>query len=171
MVVANTRLRRFQSRSGGHHVVSFVVAQLGEGIKRTLTGHRDADGHRFFGDVPDSCRIDLEVLALVVDELTAEQLPDDEDRLAEHVGATLDGRPTLADDVLVEVFAGAQAQGESAVGQDLQGRCSLRSRSPHVQPKRHTAQALPGRSARSPGCIRSASCATGTRPPPSETDG
>ena len=48
------------------------------------------------------------------------------DSFAQHVLPLRDGRPALADDVLVEVLAAAQAQGEAPVGEDLQRRRLLR---------------------------------------------
>jgi hypothetical protein len=51
---------------------------------------------------------------------------DEMDRLLQHHLAHLDGRPPFADDMLVEVLAGSEAEGEPTLGEDLQGRSLLR---------------------------------------------
>jgi hypothetical protein len=62
---------------------------------------------------------DFEMLTLPVDELTGEQLTDDQDGLAQHFLAPGHGRPALADDVFVEVLTAAEPERETAVGEDL----------------------------------------------------
>ena len=53
---------------------------------------------------------------------TGEQFADDLDRFAKHVLAPRDRRPSLTDDVFVEVLPTAEPEGEAPVGEDLQGR-------------------------------------------------
>ncbi len=85
-----------------------------------------ADRHRRLRQIPQPGGIDLEVLALPVDDLAAEQLADDLDGfLSISWRRSTVGQP-LADDVLVEVLAAAQPEGEPAVGEDLQRRGLLR---------------------------------------------
>jgi hypothetical protein len=61
------------------------------------------------------------VAAAEVDALLAvEQPADDLHRLGEHLVADADRRPVLAGDVLVEVLAGAQPEGEAVAREDLQ---------------------------------------------------
>ena len=91
-----------------------------------LSAHGDADADRNIGQVPQSGRVHLVVVAPPVNQLAAEQRTNDLDRLAQHVLPLGDRRPALADHVLVEVFAAAQTQGEPAVGENLNGRCLLR---------------------------------------------
>lgn len=103
-----------------------MVGELGEGFDRTVTGDRRGDVHRRLGQIPQPRGVDLEVLTAPVDDLTGEQFADDLDGFAQHVLATGDRRPPLADYVFVEVLAGAEAEGEATVGEDLQCRGLLR---------------------------------------------
>ena len=103
-----------------------VVGQRGEPGDRLLPAHRDADRHAALGQVPDARRLDPEVLAVVVDELARVERADHLDRLLEHVLARGDSRPARADHVLVEVLPAAEAEGEPAVGEQLDGRGLLR---------------------------------------------
>jgi hypothetical protein len=82
---------------------------------------RPSDGG-LVGHVPQPGRVDLEVVAAVVHQLAGAQLEDDLHRPAQHRLPGLDRRPPVADDVLVEVLAAAETEGEPALGQDLQGR-------------------------------------------------
>jgi hypothetical protein len=66
------------------------------------------------------------MLTLPIDELTGEQLADDLDRFAKHLLTSRHRRPASADDVFVEIFSTAEAEGESAVGEDLQSCGFLR---------------------------------------------
>jgi len=75
-----------------------------------------------FGQVPDPCGVHAEVLPVVRHQVAAVELADHLDRLREHVLADVDARPALPDDVLVEVLPGAEAEGEPAVGEDLERR-------------------------------------------------
>ena len=58
--------------------------------------------------------------------LAVEQRPMTSSASLEHLVAHADRRPALADDVLVEVLAGAEAEAEAPAGEDLHGRGLLR---------------------------------------------
>ncbi len=96
-----------------------VVGELDEPVDGLLPADRHRDAGRDVGHVPETGGVHLEVIAAPVDQFAAEQLADDLDGFAQHVLAAFDGGPALADDVLVEVLAAAQAEGEPPVGQDL----------------------------------------------------
>jgi hypothetical protein len=66
------------------------------------------------------------VVTGVVDVAAVEQRVDDVDRLAEHPVPDVHRRPAPADDVLVEVLAGAEPEREPVAGQQLHGRGLLR---------------------------------------------
>ena len=70
-----------------------MVGQRGERLDRLLAGHRGGDGDRDVGDVPHPGGVDLEVLALPVDQLAGEQLADDLDRLTSMSCRRCDRRP------------------------------------------------------------------------------
>ena len=109
---------------GDHH-----VGELPGDLAGLLTGDGDADRHPLLGQVPELRRLDVEVLAAEVGVAVAvEELADDPDRLDEHLLPDVGARPAAADDVLVEVLPRAEAEGEPAVGQDLQGRGLLGDR-------------------------------------------
>ncbi len=103
-----------------------VVGQRRERLQALLAAQRDGDVDAVLGHVPQPGRVDVEVLAAVGDEVAGHQLPDDLDGLAQHVLPGRDAGPALADDVLVEVLAAAEAQGEAALGEELEGRGLLR---------------------------------------------
>ena len=71
-------------------------------------------GHRLLRDGVEPRRLEREVLAVVLDDLAAEELADDLDGLEHHRAADPDLRPLAADDVLVQRLAGAKAQPEAA---------------------------------------------------------
>ena len=73
----------------------------------------------------------------------------------EHLVAHADRRPALADDVLVEVLAGAEPEPEAVAGQDLHGRRLLRD------DRRVVAQRRAGHVGHQP--IRSVACAAAPR--------
>jgi len=57
------------------------------------------------------------VLAGIVDVAAVEQFRDDRQRFAEHLVSDVGRWPPGADDVLVEVLAGAEPEGEATVGE------------------------------------------------------
>ncbi len=99
-----------------------VLGERGERVDRLVSRHRNAQWHGDFGHVPDAGRVHLEVLALPVHQVALQQLPNDPDRLGQHVLAPLDRRPAATHDVLVEILAAAEPECESPVGEDLQRR-------------------------------------------------
>ena len=103
-----------------------VVRERSEGFHRPPPGHRGRDRDGNLRNVPDARRVDLVVVTLPVHDLAGEQFADDLNGLAQHVVAPRDRRPALTDDVLVEVLAAAQPEGEPPVGEDLQRRRLLR---------------------------------------------
>ncbi|EGJ79152.1 putative oxidoreductase [Streptomyces sp. Tu6071] len=113
------------------------------------SGDGDADRRGGLGQVPQLGVLDAEVLPVVVDGLAVEQGADDADGLLQHLDADPRGRPAAPDDVLVEVLAGAEAETEAALRQELDGRGLLgddrrvvaHGRAGHV---RHERQALGG---------------------------
>jgi len=78
-----------------------MVCQPGEGLDRPVPGHRCGDGDRHVGNVPQPGRVDLEILARPVDEVTGEEFADDLDRFTKHVLPAPDGRPSFTDDMFV----------------------------------------------------------------------
>lgn len=96
-----------------------MIAQRRECLDGLLARYRHADRERNVGDVPDAGRVDLEVITLPVGDLAAEQLADDLNGFAQHVVPALDRRPPATHHMLVQVLPAAQAEGESAVGEDL----------------------------------------------------
>ena len=66
------------------------------------------------------------MVAAPINQSAAEQSTDDLGSLPQHVLPLRDSGPALADHVLVEVLAAAQAQGEPTVSEDLHGRRLLR---------------------------------------------
>ncbi len=77
-------------------------------------GGGDVDRDRLLGAGVEPRRLEREVVAVVLDDLAAEQLGDDLDRLEHHRAADADLRPLAADDVLVQRLAGAQPEPEAA---------------------------------------------------------
>src|SRR5439155_20245202 len=69
--------------------------------------------------------LDSEIGAAMVDEPALPELPDHCNRLTEHGLADIDRRPALTYDVLVEVFATAQAEEETARHEGGDRRCCL----------------------------------------------
>ena len=63
----------------------------------------------------------MKVAAVVVDVTAPPQAADDVDGLVEHLMADVDRRPPSAGDVFVEVLAGPETEGESAVGENPDG--------------------------------------------------
>ena len=116
---SSTRSRPARRRPGGRRA----------GRRSRPTGH---PRRRRRGRPPSSGRSQIRAestwkcVAAVVDELAGVQRADDLDGLDEHLLAGGDARPALADDVLVEALAAAEAEREPAVGQDLQRRGLLR---------------------------------------------
>jgi hypothetical protein len=84
-------------------------------------GGRNVDWDRLLGTGIEPCRFEREVLAVVLDDLAAEQLADDLDRLEHHGAADADLRPLAADDVLVQRLPGAETQPETAGVHGAQG--------------------------------------------------
>ena len=103
-----------------------VIGEGGEFLDGPVSAHRDREADRDIRQVPQPRGIHLVVVAPPVDQTATEQRADDLDGLPQHVLPLCDGRPTLADDMLVQVLAATQPQGESAVGEDLHGCCLLR---------------------------------------------
>jgi hypothetical protein len=90
------------------------IGELAGALGVDRSGGGDVDRHRLLGAGVELGRLEGEVLAVVLDDLAAEQLVDDLDRLEHHRAADADLRPLAADDVLVERLTGTQAQPEAA---------------------------------------------------------
>ncbi|STQ63626.1 Uncharacterised protein [Gordonia bronchialis] len=103
-----------------------MIAEWSEPVDALGTGDGDTDRYRGVGEIPDPRGVDLEELAVEVDQVAAVQGADDLDGLGEHVLTVDDRRPSLADDVFVEILTGTQAESEATVGEDLQCRGLLR---------------------------------------------
>jgi len=88
--------------------------------------YRDADRRGGIRQVRDPGGFDVEMLAPVGHVAARPQRPDDLDGLAEHFVSHSGQRPLPADDVLVEILARAEAEGEPAVGEQLHGGRLLR---------------------------------------------
>src|SRR4051794_4902811 len=99
---------------GDHH----VGEPAGE-VARLLARDGDTDRRRLVGQVPQPRRLDLEMLAADVDVAAGEQRTDDLDGFLESLVTDVRRGPALSDDVLVEVLAGAEAEGEPALAQQL----------------------------------------------------
>ena len=70
-----------------------VVGQRRHLVDPAVSGNGHGDLDRLLGQVPDACRVHLEVFTPVVDQLAGVQLADDGDRLAQHGLAIVDARP------------------------------------------------------------------------------
>lgn len=103
-----------------------MVCERTEFVDPSRAADRDADRHSALRQVPDPGGVHLEELAAIVDKFAGVQCPDNLDRLAEHPLAVEDTRPSLPDDVFVEVLPGAQSENEPAFGEQLHGGCLLR---------------------------------------------
>src|SRR5579875_1988069 len=103
------------------------VGELTRELTGLRAGHRDPDLRRRRGHVPQLRGVDPEVPAGVVHVVAAEQLTDDLDRLSEHLVPDVHRRPAGADDVLVEVLAGTEAEGEPSVAEHAERRRLLRN--------------------------------------------
>ncbi|CAM5265636.1 hypothetical protein SMICM304S_02028 [Streptomyces microflavus] len=105
-------------RLGRDHQVG-AAAREGAGGR---AGDRDADRHPGPGQVPQPGVLDVEVGAVMADVAAVEEGADDLHGLFEHLQPYVGGRPAPADDVFVEVLAGAEAEPEPALGEDLECR-------------------------------------------------
>jgi hypothetical protein len=106
---AGLRLRAVLGlRLGRDHEVGLLAGQLA-GL---LTRDGDPDRHAVVVEVVELGRLDVEVLAAIVDVLAIQQGRDDVDGLGQHLVPRADRRPAPADDVRVEVLAGAEPEAD-----------------------------------------------------------
>jgi hypothetical protein len=142
----------------GDHQVGVLTGQGG----RLLPGHGDADPYGLIGQVPQLGRVHVEVRAAVVDVAAGEQGADDLDGLGELLVPDVRRLPALADDVLVEVLAGTEAEGEATLGQERHGggllgddrRVVAHGRVGHVRHERDALGRLGGGAEDAPGVRR-----------------
>ena len=83
-------------------------------LDRALPGHRDQQRRRLVGQRVEAGVLDREVLAAVARQLALPELADHLDRLLEALLALDHPGPAVAEDVLVEVLAAADAEREAA---------------------------------------------------------
>ncbi len=142
------QLPEFALRFGGDHHVGALTGQ------RTRFGPGDGDPDRNAPgrQVPQPGLLDVEVLAPEVDaRLAVEQTADDLGGFREHRMPDADSGPALADDVLVEVLAGAEAEAEPVAREDPQRRRLLGDDRRVIPDRRDKSRRSSGRSVRSPG--------------------
>jgi len=102
-----------------------IVGHRTETLDGLVSGHGQRQRNRVLGEIPDPGGLDVEVLPLPAHQISGKQCANDAHRLLQHVLAGVDGRPTLADHMLVQALATSQSQGEASVREDLDRRSFL----------------------------------------------
>jgi len=98
-----------------------AVADARCDVDRLRPEARDVDRRRLVRQREDASVLDRVVSTAMAERIAAPESAHDLDRLLEHLQPHVRLGPAVAENVLVERLAGADAEGEAAVEQDLRG--------------------------------------------------
>jgi len=103
-----------------------VIGHRTETLDGLVAGHGQRQGNRVLREIPDPRGLNVEVLPLPAHQIPGKQCTNDAHCLLQHVVPGVDGRPPLADHMLVQALATSQSQCEAPVREDLDRRGFLR---------------------------------------------